>query len=195
MPLPRPSGARTVMIPGAGAMKNPLDSVLEAPAELLDALRRIPEMAGHTGEMAKRMAGLERGMKSIGKQTTALPDLNVEMAAVRKQVEIMDGRMEIMTEAITIAMPAISKLPEMIEGLDEQLAAMVKNMERLLDSLDQFDESIATLQASIEPIGRIAGRMPGGRAGRKARAEALAAAEEAAEADEAIEAEERAAAG
>ena len=168
-------------------MANPLERALGAPAELLEALRHIPEMAGHTGEMAKRMAGLDRGMKSIGKQTASLPAVEEELQGILGKIEVMDGRMAQIADTMPVLVEVqthIARLPEMMDGLDEQLASLSTGLERLLESLEGFSDNLATLQGSIEPLGRLAGRMPGGRAGRRARAEALAEAEEAAEAEE-----------
>jgi hypothetical protein len=55
----------------------------------------------------------------------------------------------------------LERLPEAIETLARDLAKLPELLDRMLVSLDRLDGTVATLQASVEPLGRIANRVPG----------------------------------
>jgi hypothetical protein len=55
----------------------------------------------------------------------------------------------------------LAKLPDTIETLGTGLNRMADLMDRLLTSMDRLDGSVAHLQTSIEPMGRLADKLPG----------------------------------
>lgn len=117
----------------------PFDLV-NAPAELVSALRVLPTMAERLDEIAKNTAELPR----VAEATTVLPQ--------------MDGRME----TIENTMPALLEVQQQLTDLPEILGRLSTLMERLLSSMDRLDEQIDTLHGSIQPLGRLADRVPGG---------------------------------
>jgi hypothetical protein len=50
-----------------------------------------------------------------------------------------------------------------MDELQARLGGLTEMLERLLGSLDQLDANVASLKEAIEPIGRIADRLPGRR--------------------------------
>jgi len=74
-----------------------------------------------------------------------------------------------MTE-IESAMPTLvevqqqlSDLPETMDELQARLGGLTEMLERLLASLDTLDANVAALRDAVEPIGRVADRLPGRR--------------------------------
>jgi hypothetical protein len=57
----------------------------------------------------------------------------------------------------------LSRLPETIETLDAGIGRLVALIDRLLASIETLDGNVGSLRSSLEPIGRIADRMPGNR--------------------------------
>ena len=57
----------------------------------------------------------------------------------------------------------LSMLPEVMETLDTGLEHLATLMDRLLASIDTLDGNVQALRGSLEPIGRVADRLPGAR--------------------------------
>jgi uncharacterized protein (DUF3084 family) len=55
----------------------------------------------------------------------------------------------------------LAKLPETMATLGTGLGQLSALMEQLLGSLERLDRNVTALQESIEPLGRIADRLPG----------------------------------
>jgi hypothetical protein len=49
-----------------------------------------------------------------------------------------------------------------MEALDARIGQLTEILERMVASLGTLDGNVAALQESIEPVGRIADRLPGG---------------------------------
>ena len=69
----------------------------------------------------------------------------------------MSARYDFASDNVAGAMPEV--MATIGTGL-EQLAAL---MDRLLSSIDALDANVNALKGSLEPIGRIADRLPGSR--------------------------------
>lgn len=76
----------------------------------------------------------------------------------------VDGRL-----AVENAMPALvevqqhlARLPEAIESLRSGIDRLCALMEGLHTSLDRLDGDVGSLQQSIEPVARVADKLPGG---------------------------------
>jgi hypothetical protein len=57
----------------------------------------------------------------------------------------------------------LAELPRTMDELQERLGGVSATLERLLSLLDTLDANVGSLRGSIEPIGRIADRLPGRR--------------------------------
>ncbi|HET9153371.1 MAG TPA: hypothetical protein VFN85_04580 [Solirubrobacterales bacterium] len=111
-----------------------LGAVTGLPADAIAALRKLPDIAENTKVMKEHTAAL-------GRVADALDRVAADTAVLRR----MDERMA----AIEAAMPLLAQvqrdlaqLPEVIEGLRA---------------------SADTLHSAVQPLGRLAGRVPGQR--------------------------------
>jgi len=113
-----------------------LSGVTGIPADAIAALRRLPEIAENTQVMKEHTAALER-------VADALDRVAADTGVLRQ----MDERMATIEAAMPVLVEVqghLAQLPEIIEGL---LA------------------SVGTLQSAVEPLGRLAGRVPGQKKG------------------------------
>jgi hypothetical protein len=60
----------------------------------------------------------------------------------------------------------LAQLPETIESLDERIGKLSEVLERMLATMNHLDESVVELQGAVEPVGRLASRLPGQRTGK-----------------------------
>jgi hypothetical protein len=132
---------------------NPL-GIISAPGELVAAVRVLPEVLAaltKVGEDTRRMAD----------NTAELPDVRARLAEVSELASVLphiDQRMANIEAAMPVLVEVqqhLANLPETIEGLNAGIAELVVLMERL-------EESLGQLHASLEPLGRLADRIPGG---------------------------------
>ena len=120
---------------------------LAAPAELAAALRYLPRIAENTASMAR--------------DTQALKELKRDMARVAERTEgirTMDGRMA----NIEATMPVLVEVQKHLAEVPETIARLDSRIEKLSVLLDELAQSVEGLQRSITPLGRLAGRLPGG---------------------------------
>ena len=143
---------------------------LALPAEVLSALRVLPEIAERTAAMERHTAVLEevaRGMQEVSDDTTALPGLRKDMARVAETTSVlepMDGRMSEIQGAMPVLVEVqqhLARLPETIERLDGRIGELSVLLERMLESLDSLSDGISELQQGVGPLGRLARRVPG----------------------------------
>ena len=111
-----------------------LGRVVSLPLDLLTALRQLPLIARDTNRMAEHTEVLAE----VALATQALPELQKQMAAVAAAMPVL---VEVQRH--------LAKLPETIERLDVRISELSVLLEGL--------------QASLEPVGRIARRLPGQR--------------------------------
>ena len=114
-----------------------LPGVLEALTKVGDDTRR---MAENTAELPDVRARLEE----VSERTGVLPPMDERMANI-------EAAMPVLVEV----QQHLAKLPETIEGLNARIAELVALMGRL-------EESLGQLHGSLEPLGRLADRIPGG---------------------------------
>ncbi len=158
-----------------------------APADIAHALRALPELAERLEQVTQDTSVLEEvrtgveaierdlaTLSAIGEQTAtirtdtaALPALGEQMGRVAQAVQALPTINDRMA-SIEAAMPVLvavqqhlERLPEAIETLGRDLAKLPELLDRMLGSLDHLDTTVASLQTSVEPLGRIANRMPG----------------------------------
>ena len=134
-------------------MVNPL-GIVAAPGELAASLRTLPELLEalqRVGDDTRRMAD----------STAELPDVRAQLERVAQMTSVlpqMDERMSTIEEAMPVLVDVqqhLARLPETIEGLNAGIAELVGLMDGLQASLGHLHES-------LEPLGRLADRIPGG---------------------------------
>lgn len=139
------------------------DRLSALPAELNEALLLIPQIARNTAALPK----IARALKQVTGDTDALPDIREDMARVVETTTVlgaMDDRMAAIEEAMPVLVAVqrhLDKLPETMELLDDGLGRLSGLMEQLLAALGALNQSIDTLQGAMEPMSRLASRVPG----------------------------------
>ena len=125
---------------------NPL-SVVSFPGELAAGLRALPELLAILREVRE-------DTRRMADNTESLPEVREHLAEVARMASVlpqMDERMAHIEGAMPVLVEVqqhLAQLPETIEGLNAGIRDLLGLMERLSDSL--------------EPLGRLADRVPGG---------------------------------
>ena len=130
---------------------NPLGSVVRVPADVLAALRMLPSIARDTNRMAEHTEVLA----DVALATQTLPELREQMEAVAEAtaaIGTMDEKMATIAEA----------MPVLVE-VQRHLARMPETLEHLDARISELSVLLQGLQESLEPVGRLARRMPGQR--------------------------------
>ena len=138
-------------------MPNPL-GIISAPGELVAAVRVLPEVL-------EALTKVGDDTRKMAENTSELPEVRARLDEVSERAAVlppMDERMETIEAAMPVLVEVqqhLAKLPETIDGLNARIAELVVLMERL-------EESLGQLHGSLEPLGRLADRIPGGGARR-----------------------------
>lgn len=135
-----------------------LDRIQAVPGDALRALRLVPEILESTREMASHtalLADVSAALQRVAADTAALPAMRRDMARVAERIDLLES-MEQRMAGIEEAMPVLVEV-------QRHLAQLPETMEKLLTALDKLDENVAALQVAVEPMGRLAGRLPGQR--------------------------------
>ncbi len=133
------------------------------PADLVAALRVVPEMARDVARMNRNTEVLGE----VAQATAALPRLHEDMARVAKATEAI-GALDARMANIEAAMPVLvevqqhlARLPETMESLDGRIS----ELSTVLDRNARHDgHAVGQRRAPRprgQPLGRIARRMPG----------------------------------
>jgi len=156
------------------------------PSDLIRLLRSLPlvadrldAIAASTSEVPKMRAGIDAlggDTQRIAGVQEALERLAVEMAGLKDELgrvvgatnvlPTMDGRMAEIEASMPVLVEVqrhLSKLPETMDTLGEGLDGLAGLLDRLLASIERLDRNVGSLRSSLEPIGRIADRVPGNR--------------------------------
>jgi len=78
----------------------------------------------------------------------------------------MDDRMAHIEQSMPVLVEVqqhLSALPEVMQTIGTGLEQLTTLMDRLLGSIEALDGNVKALQGSLDPIGRIADRIPGNR--------------------------------
>jgi archaellum component FlaC len=125
---------------------NPL-AVLSFPGELAARLSALPELLAV-------LRDVRQDTRRMADNTASLPEVRQHLAEVAELTSVlppMDRRMAHIEEAMPVLVEVqqhLARLPETIEGLNVEIEELKGLMERLSESL--------------EPLGRLADRVPGG---------------------------------
>jgi DNA-binding FrmR family transcriptional regulator len=121
---------------------NPL-GIVSLPAEIVAHLRVLPRIAERLASVSRHTEGINYNtdvLEQVAADTKALSDLRVQMARIDQRMETIEAAMPVLVEV----QQHLAQLPEAIE----RLCVLMEG-----------------LQDSLEPIGRVAGRLPGQRRG------------------------------
>ena len=135
---------------------NPL-GLASLPADVVGALRLLPAL-------------MDR-LDAIAESTAPLPEVRDAILGVSRDAAVlpaMDDRMATIESAMPVLVEVqqhLARLPETIETLGEGVTRLSDLLGQLLTSLDRLDENVTALHGSVEPLGRIANRLPGGNRG------------------------------
>jgi DNA repair ATPase RecN len=127
------------------------------PAEVVNSLRLLPVVAERLEVVAEHtadLAAVREAIEGVKHDTSVLHGVDESTSSI-------DERMRTIEEA----MPALVEVQQRLTDLPEILDQLATLMERLLASMDHLDERVGTLQSSMEPLGRLADRLPGGSRG------------------------------
>jgi hypothetical protein len=164
----------------------PLDRIGALPSDAARALRLIPEIVENTRRMARHTAALadvSAALREVTTHTRAIPPMGEEVKQITRTLailetvsgelsilETMDGRMAAIEKAMPVLVDVqrhLAQLPETMGRLDDALVRLSGLMGPSLASLGALNESIDTLQSAVEPMGRLANRVPGQRKGER----------------------------
>jgi hypothetical protein len=125
----------------------PLARLISAPNELLSVVGLLRKIGDNTREMAESTRVLEQlrsDMSRVAETTAVLGPMDERMAAI-------EAAMPVLVEV----QKSLARLPDTAERLDAGLA-------QLMTMLDRLFVTIEDLHRSIEPLARVAQRLPGG---------------------------------
>ncbi len=127
-----------------------LDKISALPADVLGALRTIPEIVENTRAMKEHTAQLSRvadALDRVAADTAALPPLRADLVVLNELPE------------------TLGRLDKGIEGLDAGIDQLSDLMERILTAVAGLNDSVETLQGAVGPMGKLASRIPGQKKG------------------------------
>jgi len=139
---------------------------LDAIGASTDELPRMRAGIDALGEDTQRIAGLQGAMERLAIEMGGLKDELGRVVGATDVLPTMDGRMAKIEGSMPVLVEVqqhLSRLPETIETLDAGIDRLVGLMDRLLASIETLDGNVGSLRSALEPIGRIADRMPGNR--------------------------------
>jgi hypothetical protein len=151
---------------------NPLGRVFGMPADVIAGLRVLPKLARDMEkvELATRsLSDVEHSTAAMERHTRVLPEVIGALDKLGDATGVLPGMDERM-ETIAGAMPVLvevqrdlAQLPETMDRLDKGVKEMAGVLERLLVSMDELNTTLGHLEGSVGPLGRLAGKLPGGR--------------------------------
>ena len=153
-----------------GVAPRPFDRILGLPGDLSGLLRHLPEIARNTGAIEEHTAQLERVARSLERvadDTAALPavrDTVQVVAETTAALEPMNERLAAIEETMPVLVEVqkqLAELPLVMQRLDEGIKRLCNLMDGTLKSIDELGGNIDDLQGSLEPVGRLASRVPG----------------------------------
>src|SRR3954454_24407734 len=136
---------------------NPL-GLASVPADVMNALRVLPILAErleliashtenlpHVAEHTSHLADIEHSIDSVSEDTATLRELSGQIAAMDRRMAAIEG-----------AMPVLVEVQQHLGQLPEAIATLQSGIDRLCGLME-------SLEHSLQPVARVAGRLPGGR--------------------------------
>jgi hypothetical protein len=106
---------------------------------------------------------------ALGRLADEMAQMKGELARVREATDVlpaMDARMAHIEESMPVLVEVqqhLSLLPEVMQTIGTGLEQLATLMDCLLGSINTLDGNVNALRESLEPIGRVADRIPGNR--------------------------------
>ena len=125
----------------------PLARLVSAPSDLLKIVGLLRAIGDNTAEMAEStrvLSELRDDMSNVADATAVLDPMDARMATIESAMPVLVD-----------VQKSLARLPDTAERLDQGVA-------RLTELLDRLFVTIGELHASIEPLARLAQRLPGG---------------------------------
>lgn len=157
------------MIPLVGVTST-IGRLAGAPVSLLEALGLLPSIAENTAAMARATSVLPQvlgALDDVARDAASMPALREEMRGLSEALtvlETMDGRMASIEAAMPVLVEVqqhLARVPDTLERLDMNITQLSEALDHLLETLGALAASVETLQVSIQPVSRIARRIPG----------------------------------
>lgn len=136
-----------------GAATSSLPALHRAVDAIAKSTGSLGEVKDNTGEIATHTIALRDVNERIGDVASAIPAL----PEIERRLGTIEAAMPVLVEV----QQHLARLPDVIETLGGDLAKLSDLLALMLTSLDRLDGSVVTLQGSVEPLGRIANRLPG----------------------------------
>ena len=167
-------GPHLAYLPNLEALQGIRESLdrLSQPGGALDRLADISETLDRLAELdqsLRQLGTLERSLNEIAEVAQAVAQLAEVTEHLPQLVRVTDSLPQLVESTATLP-----EIPERVRAVEGLVNDAVGNLDRLQPSLDQLGTQIAELQdvigglgGALEPIGRLAGRVPG--AGRRSR--------------------------
>jgi uncharacterized protein YoxC len=140
------------------AMRAGINSLGEDTGVLRDVSKNVAEINGKLDALA----GIGDCVQSVAGHTAALPEMTAKIDSIERRMMTIEEAMPALAEV----QGSLAKLPETMDRLGTGLDKMAGLMDQLLLSLNALDGNVGALRDSMEPIGRIADRLPGSGPGR-----------------------------
>jgi phage-related minor tail protein len=132
-----------------------LDRLSALPSDVLGALRMLPEIAENTRKMATYTAALPEVAEALR-----------QVSADTQTLVAMDRRLASIEEAMPVLVEVqrhLAQLPETMGSLDDGIERLTVLMEKIVTALGELESSVETLRGAVEPMSRLANRVPGQR--------------------------------
>lgn len=129
-------------------------------ADLLGLGPVLEEIAEHTRQISEHtqvLPKMDRQIRELRKDTRFLPEVSVQMEAVAEAIRVMDARMA----QIEAAMPVLVEVQGHLALVPETLGQLDVSLRELLVSLEGLKGNVGTLETSLHPLARVAGRFGG----------------------------------
>jgi prophage DNA circulation protein len=146
----------------------------------------IPEIVENTRRMARHTEVLEdvaAALRDVTSHTKSIPPMDWEVSEISGKLTVletvaaelsvlqtMDARMAEIEAAMPVLVDVqrhLAQLPETMDRLDDALVRLSGLMEQILAALGTLNGSVEQLQSAVEPMGRLANRVPGQRKGER----------------------------
>ena len=145
---------------------------LTAEGGAVDRLAELPDVLGRLADLDDTL----RRLGELGDTLRALGDLGTSLERLAKLADAL--------ERLSQSTEGLPELPQRVEAVERQVNGVAGQLHRIEPSLEALSAGVASLQdaarqlaGAVEPVARIAGRLPGGRrAARRAAEEEAAAA-------------------
>jgi archaellum component FlaC len=129
-----------------------LGSLVAIPAEVLGALRVLPALLAQVERMAESTDSLprmEKAINQVAQDASVLPAMHESMSAIE---DAMPTLVDVQRR--------LADLPSTMEHLESEMGGLGEVLQKLLCSLDQLDANVTSLREAVEPLARVADRLP-----------------------------------